>query len=135
MSKFRVNFLGKKLLFLSLGLVFSAIAIAGVWLPGIPTVGPLLVALWAFGKSSNKAQNWLKRLPMLKSAFKQIEAYEKHRSVSKQVKIIAQACAWGSVVLVFVVTKNVWLALAVAALAAACSWFMLKTPTLKPVRN
>lgn len=42
-----------------LGFVFVGIAFIGVFLPGIPTTFPAIVAAWLFSKSSPKWNKWI----------------------------------------------------------------------------
>lgn len=48
-----------KKLFLLLGFFFVGIAFIGVFLPGIPTTFPAIVAAWLFSKSSPKWNKWI----------------------------------------------------------------------------
>lgn len=50
---------------LVLGLVFLAIGIVGIFLPVIPTTGPLLLALWFFARSSRRLHDWMVNHPIL----------------------------------------------------------------------
>lgn len=46
-------------LWIALGVTFLLIGAIGVFLPLIPTTGPLLVAAWAFAKGSPALHHWL----------------------------------------------------------------------------
>ena len=49
----------KKSLWIALGLFFVGCAYIGVLLPGIPTTFFVILAAWAFSKSSEKFNKWL----------------------------------------------------------------------------
>ncbi len=120
---------GKRLLFGGIGLLATVVAIAGVWLPGVPTVFPLIVALWAFSRSSDRLHAWVGRIPILKQALREAQRFEREQSISLQVKVIAQLSAWISTLVVFVLTRHLLLTVGVAAAAIACSVFMATIPT------
>lgn len=44
---------------MGLGLIFLGIGIVGVWIPLIPTTGPVLLAAYLFSKSSARFDRWL----------------------------------------------------------------------------
>lgn len=46
-------------IYLALGFVFVAIGVAGVVLPIVPTTPMMLLALWAFARSSQRFHDWL----------------------------------------------------------------------------
>ena len=118
----------KSYMYVVVGLIATAIGLIGVWVPGLPTTFPVLVAIWAFGRSSQRLQRWLLRLPVLSAAVREASAYEKYRTVTMKAKIISQTSAWGSVALVAIVTRSLVVTLIVAGLASTCSLFMLRTP-------
>ena len=49
----------KRAIYLTLGIVMLAIGIVGVWLPLIPTTGPVLLAAWCFARSSERFDQWM----------------------------------------------------------------------------
>lgn len=120
---------GRRLFFVTLGLIATGIAVAGVWLPGMPTVFPLIIALWAFSKSSVKLYGWVSGLPILKHALGEAERYERERTIDWRVKLIAMGSAWTSTIAVTFLLQNVIISLFVAGSALACTVFMLYTPT------
>lgn len=44
---------------MGLGLLFAAIGIVGIWIPLIPTTGPILLAAFLFSKSSARFDRWV----------------------------------------------------------------------------
>lgn len=48
-----------KLIFITIGILFTVLAFIGIFLPLLPTTPLLLLALACFAKSSDKLHNWL----------------------------------------------------------------------------
>lgn len=120
-----------RILLTVLGLAAAALAIAGAILPGLPTTPFLLVALWAFARSSDRLYSWLERVPLLKSALAEAHRFEKRRAVRLPVKIFAVSMAWGSVLvsgLTFGPDRPITFAAIIAAVIAG-SIFMWIIPT------
>ena len=42
-----------------IGLLFTGIGIIGIWIPGVPTTGPILLAAFLFSKSSTRFDQWI----------------------------------------------------------------------------
>lgn len=119
---------GKRVLFGAIGIVATAIAVIGVWLPGVPTVFPLIIALWAFSKSSERMERWVGQLPFLKQALVEARRFERERTIDKRVKIIAISSSWASTLLVAFITHSILVTFIVVSAAIACSIFMIITP-------
>ena len=120
---------GKRVIFLIVGVVAATIAIVGVWLPGVPTVFPLIVALWALSKSSQRMKQHLEKVPILRHALVEAKRFETDKSIDRRVKFIAVLSAWTSTLVVALVTRNVVITLLVAVSALACTSVMLIIPT------
>ena len=81
----------KKNLFARSALVFFGwfnvgLAFVGVVLPGLPTTPFLLVAVWAFARSSERFHDWLYNHPRFGPSLK---AWRDHRVVSVRAKVLA----------------------------------------------
>lgn len=126
---------GKKFFFMALGVFATGAAILGVWLPGIPTTFPLIVALWAFSKSSEKMHNKVSNLPVLKHALEEAERFERDHTIDWRVKLIATSSAWISTIFVAGLTRSVMITAFVAASALSCTAFMLYIPTRRAVAS
>lgn len=120
-----------KPLYIGLGLVATVLAIAGAILPGLPTTPFVLVAVWAFARSSATLTAWLYRIPLLRSALLEADRFEQRRAIRPAIKLVAVAFAWGSALVASVLARSVTspLPLAVIAAAVAASAFMLWIPT------
>jgi uncharacterized membrane protein YbaN (DUF454 family) len=115
------------------GCVAAALAVAGALLPGLPATPFLLVALWAFARSSETLYSWLERLPLLRSALAEARRFEAERIVRAPVKLTALSFAWGSVLVVGTTTQGERpVLLSVVAIAAAgATLFMWWAPTAR----
>ena len=108
-----------KPLLVLLGCVATLLALAGAILPGLPTTPFLLVALWAFARSSQRLHDWLVRVPVLQSALIEARRFEEKRAMRPAVKIIAFVMAWTSVaVTAFLADGQKPVLVAIVAIAA-----------------
>ncbi len=121
----------RKMLLIAVGLLFTALAAAGAVLPGLPTTPFLIVALWAFARSSERMTAWLERIPIFQAALQEAHRFEQRRAVRPSVKVTAMSFAWGSVALtaMAVDTLSSLLFVAVALAAVAGTAFMLSVPS------
>lgn len=118
-----------KLGLLLLGVTSTALAIAGAILPGLPTTPFLLVALWAFARSSDRLYAWLQTVPLLQTALGEARRFEEKRAVHPAVKLTAVLVAWSSVLVLALTTHSTGLVIAVGSAAAAGTAFMWWIPT------
>lgn len=114
----------KRGLLAGLGLVSLSIGIVGVFLPGLPTTVFILIALWAFSRSSERLRRSIYRLPFLKTAIAEAELFAQQRQVKRRSKIIAQTFAWAAVGIGLLLHWPLMLLLVVVAAAVGCSAFM-----------
>lgn len=83
--------LGLKLL----GLIALGLAIAGVFLPLLPTTVFLLIAAWAFARSSPRLDAWMRRHPRLGPPLRD---WEERGAIPRRAKVLAvamMATSWG----------------------------------------
>ena len=75
----------KRIILISLGWLCVGFGFVGIFVPGVPTTIFLIIALWAFTKSSEKLRHWLlhhKRFgPILNN-------WQKHKVVPRRAKIL-----------------------------------------------
>ena len=113
------------------GLASTGLALLGAVLPGLPTTPFVLVALWAFARSSDRLARWLERVPLLRQALVEAHRFERRGAVRPAVKVTAVAFAWGSVIMIWLAfgLSRPWLIGGVAAAAVAATLFMALIPT------
>lgn len=119
----------QKFLYIAVGTVASLLAVLGALLPGLPTTPFLIVALWAFARSSARLLALLESLPLFRAALVEARRFEERRTIRPEVKLTALVCAWGSVLftaVAFGVARPILLgAVALAALGGTVAmwWF------------
>jgi uncharacterized membrane protein YbaN (DUF454 family) len=72
--------------YLLLGVVSLAIAFIGVFLPLIPTTGPVLLAAFFFARSSRRIHGWLIGHPRFG---RMIEDFQAGRGIPRRAKVVA----------------------------------------------
>lgn len=83
--------LGLKLL----GLAALGLGIAGLFLPLLPTTVFLLIAAWAFARSSPRLDGWMRNHPRLGPPLKD---WEERGAIPRRAKVLAvamMATSWG----------------------------------------
>jgi len=119
----------KRVLFSSLGWLCVGLAFVGIFVPGIPTTPFLIVALWAFAKSSKKFHNWLlnhKRFgPMLQN-------WESHKVVPRNAKILMVILQIVAVMMIQYSLNNVFITVGLAFLLVFVAGYVLSLPSSVP---
>ena len=117
--------------YILIGLVFTGLAIVGAILPGVPTTVFLIVALWAFSRSSERLTRWLESIPILRTALKEARRFEERRAIRPEVKRVAVGFAWASAGVTALVAQSVMnpLVISVALAAVAATVVMILIPT------
>lgn len=93
-----------KPLYILIGSIATALAIAGVLLPGLPATPFLLVSLWAYARSSPWLLEKLEAMPLLRHALVEAKRFEEGRAIRRGVKLTAVTMAWGSVLITGLLT-------------------------------
>lgn len=119
-----------KPVYLLLGLVSVGVGIVGVFLPLIPTTGPLLLAAFAFARSSDRLHDWLinhRRFGRF------ISDFQSGRGISLKTKITAVvAMSAAFTYSIGWVMPTFPAKLGVAAIGAWAIWYVLHFPTAPP---
>lgn len=75
-----------RIVLIAFGWLNVGLAFVGIALPGLPTTPFLLVAVWAFARSSRRFHDWLYHHPRFGPA---LRAWRDHRVVPVRAKVLA----------------------------------------------
>ena len=116
----------KKIILLSIGWICVGLGFMGIFVPGLPTTIFLIIALWAFTKSSKKLRIWLlnhkKFGPFLRD-------WQEHRVVPLRAKIlmvILQTCV---VIMVHYTFNNLFITIGLIVILVLVAWYVLSLPS------
>ena len=111
---------------LALGIVSVGLAIAGAFLPVMPSTIFFLIALWAFSKSSLRAHSWLYNHPKYGPT---LQDWHRHRAIPVKAKLLATVMILLSFGYVTVFVATSWMLPAVlGAILSAVLLFILTRP-------
>lgn len=104
-----------------------ALGVIGTIVPGMPTTVFLLIALWAFSKSSERFRIWLYEHPRFGRTLRD---WHEHRAIPPRAKALAITSMGASLLfLTFVVAEDWMLPAIVAAIMAPVAFFILTRPS------
>ena len=115
--------------YIGVGWVFTGLGIIGAFVPVMPTTPFLLVALWAFSKSSPRLQKWLLEHPRYGPTLRDWHEYGAIRSSVKVVSITAMAA---SVVMVYWMTDSIFAISLHFTIVTLTALFILSRPSAGP---
>ena len=119
----------KRVFLISLGWLCVGLASVGIFVPGIPTTPFLIVALWAFAKSSKKFHSWLinhKRFGLV------LRNWESHKVVPKKAKILMIVLQISAVVMIQFSLNNYFITISLFAILFFVAWYVLSLPSKIP---
>ncbi|MBI4969492.1 MAG: YbaN family protein [Rhodospirillales bacterium] len=120
----------KKALLLALGFLCVGLGILGAFLPVLPTTPFLIVALWAFARSSARFHAWLLHHPRFGPS---LRLWEKHRVIPTRVKAIALLGMAASLIYVLGLTETpTWGLVGMGASMLAGALYVLSKPSAVP---
>ena len=119
----------KRLVLISLGWICVSLAFVGVFVPGIPTTIFLIIALWAFTKTSKKLRYWLlhhKRFgPILSN-------WQEHKVVPLRAKILMVTFMILSVILFYYSLQNLYLTIGLIVILGFVARYVISLPSTVP---
>jgi len=122
----------KKIILITIGWSCVGLAFVGTFVPGIPTTIFLIVALWAFAKSSKKFHSWLlnhKRFgPILQN-------WESHKVVPRKAKILMVILQISAVIIFHYSLQNIYLTAILIITLVFVARYVLSLPSELPVNE
>ncbi|REG27170.1 hypothetical protein ATI61_110177 [Archangium gephyra] len=116
--------------FMALGFVCVGLGMLGAFLPVLPTTPFLLVALWAFSRSSRRFHHWLYTHPRFGP---RLQEWDEHGTVPVPVKVSAVSAMAISFGLLAFVLRMKWYVLAAAGLLILVgATYVLSRPSRPP---
>ena len=119
----------KRIILISLGLLCVGLGFVGVFVPGIPTTIFLIIALWAFTKSSEKLRHWLlnhKRFgPILNN-------WQEHKVVPRRAKILMVILMTLAVILFYYSLQSLILTIGLIIILVSVAIYVISLPSKVP---
>ena len=119
----------KRTILISLGWLCVGLGFVGVFVPGIPTTIFLIIALWAFTKSSEKLRHWLlnhKRFgPILNN-------WQEHKVVPRRAKILMVVLMSLAVILFYYSLQSLILTIGLIILLVSVAIYVISLPSKIP---
>ena len=121
---------GLRLIYLLLGLLFTGLGLVGAFLPLLPTVPFLLLAVWCFARSSQRLHTWLYTHPRWGPP---IVHWDKYGVVPIRAKILSCSMMSFSMVLMLLTTDLApWHYASIAAFLTAVGVWIVTRPSHPP---
>lgn len=121
-----------KLFYFVIGLITTGLGIVGIFLPVLPTTPFLLLALWAFGKSSPRLQQWLYHHPRYG---KTLREWSKYGVITRRIKFIAISTMSVSVPIGYFMTQSLIVLSVHATVIVLVALFIITRPSHAPQRD
>ena len=119
----------KRSILISLGWLCVGLGFIGIFVPGIPTTIFLIIALWAFTKSSPKLRHWLlnhKRFgPILNN-------WQKHKVVPRRAKILMVVLMSLAVILFYYSSQSLILTIGLIIILVSVAIYVISLPSEIP---
>jgi uncharacterized membrane protein YbaN (DUF454 family) len=115
---------------MALGCVSTAVGVIGIFLPVVPTTGPLLLAAVCFDRSSPRFHSWLLNNRLLGGY---IRNYKEGRGLPMLQKVCTIGLLWTTITVSIVFAVSAWWGrVLLAAIAVAVTAHIVTLPTSRP---
>ena len=122
-----------RIVYLIFGCLFVGLGFIGAFLPLLPTVPFLLLALWCFARSSQRFHDWLYHHPRFGPPLRD---WDQHGVIPVRAKILSTAMMVDSMAIMLAVTDlSVWTYGGIAAVLTLVSLYILSRPGSPPDRS
>lgn len=118
----------KRFLALILAYFFLALAVIGIFLPGLPTVPFLLLTAWFAARGSDRLHTWLYEHPHLG---KLLIDWEEQKAISRRSKVLAVIMLMVSWGILFSRSDNPWLLGGLAIFFSLVATYLITRPEPK----
>lgn len=116
-----------------LGWLFFALGIVGVALPVIPTTPFMLLALWAFSRSSRRFHDWLYTHSFFGPPLQQ---WQQHRAIPLGIKWVAISFMLMSMIYLLLFSPLPdWVTITAGMVMSATAIFIFSKPSSPPVSH
>ena len=115
--------------YIALGVVCVGLGVIGAFLPVMPTTVFLLIAVWAFSKSSLRLENWLLEH---KRFGPRLVAWRTNRVIPLPAKLAAWGSMIASLTLMIVVARPWWQIALAASVMAIGATYVASKPSRPP---
>ena len=122
----------KKIILITVGWCCVGMAFIGVFVPGIPTTIFLIVALWAFARSSKKFHSWLLNHKMFGPI---LQNWESHKVVPRNAKILMVILQISAVIVFHYSLQNIYLTVLLIITLIFVARYVLSLPSELPVNE
>ena len=110
------------------GFCVLGLGAVGTAVPGLPTTPFMLLALWAFSRSSERFHNWLYNHPFFGPPLQQ---WHEHRVIPRNAKILSISMMILSLGYMVIFTEvGVWLKVTTFLIMLYGAWYILTKPSV-----
>lgn len=114
-------------IYIAIGCLMVALGVIGIFLPILPTTPFLLVAVWAFARSSPKLESWLINHPKLGPPLRD---WRERGAIPARAKAVAVTAMAASLVYVLLIPSiPLYAKIGTGLLLACCATFILTRPS------